>query len=337
MLVGKPPYEAKDVKSTYKRILSNVYSFPESANVSERAKSLIRSMLQSAPEMRPSLNEVANHAFFTASDVRIPLTLPDSCTKEEPKWRIDSKGEIVVVGTSSSSSSAASGKEKEVRAPLGNRDVNARSANVKEVESSVPVKAEGRVTRSRAKKEETTTKPAEAGKENAKEPSQQWAFKIYDDYMGKKDGDKSKKKAEKVDKKVADSEVDSLTARTAAFSLSGGGKSSATADFASSQGSASTPKSKTVDNDMVALETMHQRLSQSFAKGVGESHACDKPADGSVATKWVTRYATHPPTHPHAWERGTPLSARAYLAFARRALAITPLALSPQFPPQHYP
>jgi hypothetical protein len=46
MLVGRPPYESKDVKSTYKRILENVFSFPEGVNVNEDAKNLIRCMLQ---------------------------------------------------------------------------------------------------------------------------------------------------------------------------------------------------------------------------------------------------------------------------------------------------
>lgn len=52
ILIGKPPYEAKDVKATYQRILNNEYSFPRHIEVSERAKSLIRSMLQSDPADR---------------------------------------------------------------------------------------------------------------------------------------------------------------------------------------------------------------------------------------------------------------------------------------------
>lgn len=46
LLVGKPPFESKDVKSTYKRILANQYQFPDHAPVSADAKSLIRRMLQ---------------------------------------------------------------------------------------------------------------------------------------------------------------------------------------------------------------------------------------------------------------------------------------------------
>ena len=51
MLVGKPPYESTDVKSTYRRILSNEYSFPQ-GKVSGDARHLIASMLQTDPKMR---------------------------------------------------------------------------------------------------------------------------------------------------------------------------------------------------------------------------------------------------------------------------------------------
>ena len=51
MLVGKPPYEASDVKSTYRRILANEYSFPQD-KVSNDARTFISSMLQTDPKMR---------------------------------------------------------------------------------------------------------------------------------------------------------------------------------------------------------------------------------------------------------------------------------------------
>lgn len=52
LIVGKPPYEAKDVKATYQRIISNQYSFPSHIPVSDDAKDLISLMLQSKPEDR---------------------------------------------------------------------------------------------------------------------------------------------------------------------------------------------------------------------------------------------------------------------------------------------
>jgi polo-like kinase 1 len=52
ILVGKPPYEAKDVKGTYQRILANEYSFPGHVSLSEDAKDLIQDMLQTTPSER---------------------------------------------------------------------------------------------------------------------------------------------------------------------------------------------------------------------------------------------------------------------------------------------
>lgn len=46
MIVGRPPFECKDVKSTYKKILANSYSYPELVPVSDGAKSLVQGILQ---------------------------------------------------------------------------------------------------------------------------------------------------------------------------------------------------------------------------------------------------------------------------------------------------
>ena len=46
MLVGRPPYESTDVKSTYRRILANVYAFPDSIPISDSAKNLVQRLLQ---------------------------------------------------------------------------------------------------------------------------------------------------------------------------------------------------------------------------------------------------------------------------------------------------
>ncbi len=58
LLVGKPPYESKDVKSTYQRILRNEYSFPSHIPISEHARDLISSMLQTRPDQRYAQTEL---------------------------------------------------------------------------------------------------------------------------------------------------------------------------------------------------------------------------------------------------------------------------------------
>lgn len=94
MLVGKPPYESKDVKSTYRRILANEYSFP-AGKVGEDAKTLISSMLQTDARMRPSLDEIRKHPFFTMH--KVPRSIPSSCTTSAPIWSTDEFGELQVI------------------------------------------------------------------------------------------------------------------------------------------------------------------------------------------------------------------------------------------------
>jgi len=46
LLVGKPPFQSKDVLSTYKRILMNSYDFPPEMPISSDAKHLTHKILQ---------------------------------------------------------------------------------------------------------------------------------------------------------------------------------------------------------------------------------------------------------------------------------------------------
>jgi polo-like kinase 1 len=58
LIVGKPPFETSDVKTTYKRIRMNAYSFPDHINVAESAKDLISKILNTDPKKRPTLDEM---------------------------------------------------------------------------------------------------------------------------------------------------------------------------------------------------------------------------------------------------------------------------------------
>jgi serine/threonine protein kinase len=122
VLVGKPPYEAKDVKGTYQRILANEYCFPEHVTVSEDAKDLIMSMLKTDPKERyvsirnnllldssrhafshrlllpscffsPSLDAITRHSFL--SDLSRPEYLPHSCLHTAPVWCRTEFGQLV--------------------------------------------------------------------------------------------------------------------------------------------------------------------------------------------------------------------------------------------------
>jgi polo-like kinase 1 len=53
-----------DVKSTYKLIKANSYSFPDRIHISETAKGLIKRILQTEPELRPNIDQLLSDDFF---------------------------------------------------------------------------------------------------------------------------------------------------------------------------------------------------------------------------------------------------------------------------------
>jgi len=133
VLVGKPPYEAKDVKSTYQRILKNEYSFPKHVEISEYAKDLIRTMLQSNPADRPSLSKIGEHPFLTKT--LIPAYIPTSATHVAPAWHIDESGDIAAADkdfssrrSSSSSRKPALPRSSSGRQPFGSYNPNLAKA-----------------------------------------------------------------------------------------------------------------------------------------------------------------------------------------------------------------
>ena len=77
LIIGKPPFETRDVKTTYKKIKMNSYSFPETAIISEAAKNLITQILVTDPSKRPSLDQILIHDFFNQG-TSIPKLLPTS-------------------------------------------------------------------------------------------------------------------------------------------------------------------------------------------------------------------------------------------------------------------
>ena len=77
LIIGKPPFETQDVKTTYKRIKMNSYTFPEGAVYSEAAKSIITEILNTDPAKRPNLDQICAHDFFNQG-TSIPKLLPTS-------------------------------------------------------------------------------------------------------------------------------------------------------------------------------------------------------------------------------------------------------------------
>jgi polo-like kinase 1 len=66
MLIGKPPFETPDVKTTYKKIRMNSYNFPEHVIISDNARNLITKILHLEPTKRPNLDEIMAHPFMNS-------------------------------------------------------------------------------------------------------------------------------------------------------------------------------------------------------------------------------------------------------------------------------
>lgn len=75
MIIGKPPFETKEVKTTYWKIQNTAFEYPEDIHVSVEAKHLIDSILTFDPKERLTLEGIRNHPFITKCRF-IPTTLP---------------------------------------------------------------------------------------------------------------------------------------------------------------------------------------------------------------------------------------------------------------------
>lgn len=75
LLIGKPPFETSDVKTTYKKIRMNAYNFPDNIKWSKEIKDLISNILHLDPAKRPNLTQILEHEFFHMN-AAIPKALP---------------------------------------------------------------------------------------------------------------------------------------------------------------------------------------------------------------------------------------------------------------------
>ena len=77
LIIGKPPFETSDVKTTYRRIRMNAYNFPENVSISDNARDLITKILNTDPGKRPTVDEILQHPWINHEGT-IPRLLPAS-------------------------------------------------------------------------------------------------------------------------------------------------------------------------------------------------------------------------------------------------------------------
>ncbi|KAM0682180.1 Cell cycle serine/threonine-protein kinase cdc5/MSD2, partial [Mitosporidium daphniae] len=72
LLFGRPPFQSEEVKSIYRNIKENAYTFPQNTGVSTAACSLISLMLTTDPDKRPKVKELIQHSFFNQVIIKDP-------------------------------------------------------------------------------------------------------------------------------------------------------------------------------------------------------------------------------------------------------------------------
>ncbi|EPS96158.1 hypothetical protein FOMPIDRAFT_152593 [Fomitopsis schrenkii] len=84
LVVGRPPFQTKDVKAIYKRIRDNEYEFPEDRAVSPHVKDLVQQILTPNPAARPTLYEIVEHPWFSV--VPMPGYIPSTAHDGAPNF-----------------------------------------------------------------------------------------------------------------------------------------------------------------------------------------------------------------------------------------------------------
>ncbi|KAF8424512.1 kinase-like domain-containing protein [Tirmania nivea] len=82
LLVGKPPFQAKEVEEIYKNIKECRVGFPEDCSVSGNARALVRSLLHTDPERRPGIDSAVEHPWFRQG--WFPRAIPETALVKEP-------------------------------------------------------------------------------------------------------------------------------------------------------------------------------------------------------------------------------------------------------------
>lgn len=84
MIVGKPPFQTKELKAIYKKIKQLEYSFPSNVDISDAAIDLIEAILDRDPQSRPSADEILCHEF--QYDGPFPRSIPRTAMDVAPDF-----------------------------------------------------------------------------------------------------------------------------------------------------------------------------------------------------------------------------------------------------------
>ncbi|GAA6047057.1 hypothetical protein JCM3770_004175 [Rhodotorula araucariae] len=91
LLIGRPPFQTKDVKNIYRKIRDNAYTFPPDHALSPESLDLISWILRPTPAERPSLAQILAHPWFVTGPfparVSTRATDPSRADALVDEWR----------------------------------------------------------------------------------------------------------------------------------------------------------------------------------------------------------------------------------------------------------
>ena len=285
VLVGKPPYEAKDVKATYQRILANEYSFPSHVNMTPTVKDLIRCMLQSNPKDRPSLDFIEQHPFL--SENLIPDFLPHSVLHRAPVWHLNEFGALVCDEDESSSSASygSTGKRGIPRSSSQRQPFASRNPNMPKPAStaSLPKKEE----RVNIDMQRIVRSAMSIATSSAKKPASTGGFQIFDE-------SKATETPSEVASRVSRNtllDTEAIITRTKALSMASSSPQSA------AQPSTMTASSA-VERDAEILKDMVDQLDSILNTATSQKSTYQSFSPRPLSArygppKWVTRYVDY--------------------------------------------
>lgn len=285
ILIGKPPYEAKDVRSTYQRILANEYCFPEHVNLSSNARNLIESMLKSDPNDRPSLDFIESHPFLTSSP--FPVSLPNSVVHRTPVWRVDDFGSLVMEDDRAMSvpTQPALTKSSSQRQPFASRHPNMNQKTV----SSIGTDKSEREPINLRRVVNTAMNLASGAAKRATETA---GFQIYDDSKV------SNKREEADDRQTSIGALETITTRTRALSIAAEPPTvtQASSPYAAASVTPSESTTKSSEKDADILRKMADQIDvvlAASARRSGQRYAARPVSPRYGPSKWITRYVDY--------------------------------------------
>ncbi len=231
---------------------------------------------------RPSLEAIINHPFFTHDPLKIPESLPACCTHVAPDWQEERSGRLVPV--------LAEADEAKYRSKISSRNDDARKKSGLGQQKDLQEDA----TQHHYPTQQVSRQPSQGELQSQQVNHPSSKFEIFDEMPQTSQRRLSSNPLPQFETKTRyenPTQVDEISEKMSRCNLQQTPSETRKIDAHLSQ--LSSPK----DNDLRALEIMHDRIRESYervdANGGPKNFRPIREADDPGAQIWVTRYVDY--------------------------------------------